>query len=56
MRSVKINIWLIMDGKKGHEKQSEYLVQALQNLADIEIIKMEGTFLKPFISKLLIKL
>ena len=53
MRSVKINIWLIMDGKKWHEKQSEYLVQALQNLADIEIIKMEGTFLKPFISKLL---
>ena len=53
MRSAKINIWLIMDGKKGHEKQSEYLVQALQNLADIEIIKMDGTFLKPFISKLL---
>ena len=45
MRSAKINIWLIMDGKKGHEKQSEYLVQALQNLADIEIIKMDGTCL-----------
>ena len=53
MRSAKINIWLIMDGKRGHEKQSEYLAQALQNLADIEIIKMDGTFLKPFISKLL---
>ena len=53
MRSAKINIWLIMDGKRGHEKQSEYLAQALQNLADIEIIKMDGMFLKPFISKLL---
>jgi mitochondrial fission protein ELM1 len=53
MRSAKINIWLIMDGKRGHEKQSEYLAQALQNLADIEIIKMDGTFVKPFISKLL---
>ena len=53
MRSAKINIWLIMDGKRGHEKQSEYLVQALQNLADIEITKMNAMFLKPFISKLL---
>ena len=53
MRSAKINIWLIMDGKRGHEKQSEYLAQALQNLADIEIIKMDGMFLKPFISKFL---
>ena len=53
MRSAKINIWLIMDGKRGHEKQSEYLVQALQNLADIEITKMNGMFLNPFISKLL---
>ncbi len=53
MRSAKINIWLIMDGKRGHEKQSEYLVQALQNLADIEITKIEGMFLKPFISKFL---
>ena len=53
MRSAKINIWLIMDGKRGHEKQSEYLAQALQNLADIEIIKMDGMFLKPFISTLL---
>ena len=43
MRSAKINIWLIMDGKRGHEKQSEYLVQALQNLADIEITKISST-------------
>ena len=56
MRSAKINIWLIMDGKRGHEKQSEYLIQALQNIADIEITKMNAMFLKPFISKLLIKL
>ena len=53
MRSAKINIWLIMDGKRGHEKQSEFLIQALQNLADIEITKMDGMFLKPFISTFL---
>ena len=53
MRSAKINIWLIMDGKRGHEKQSEDLVQALQNLVGIEVTKMDGMFLKPFISKLL---
>ena len=53
MRSAKINIWLITDGKRGHEKQSEDLVQALQNLAGIEITKMEGIFFKPFISKFL---
>jgi mitochondrial fission protein ELM1 len=53
MRSAKINIWLIMDGKRGHEKQSEDLAQALQNLAGIEVTKMDGMFLKPFISKLL---
>ena len=53
MRPAKINIWLILVGKRGHEKQSEYLIQALQNLADIEITKMNAMFLKPFISKLL---
>ena len=53
MRSAKINIWLIMDGKRGHEKQSEDLVKALQNLVGIEVTKMDGMFLKPFISKLL---
>jgi len=53
MRSTKINIWLIMDGKRGHEKQSEFLAQALQNLVDIEITKKDGMFLKPFISKFL---
>jgi mitochondrial fission protein ELM1 len=51
MRPAKINIWLILDGKRGHEKQSEHLVQALQNLVDIEITKIEGMFLKPFITK-----
>ena len=51
MRSAKINIWLILDGKRGHDKQSEHLVQALQNLVDIEITKIEGMFLKPFITK-----
>ena len=49
MRSAKINIWLIMDGKRGHEKQSEDLVKALQNLVGIEVTKMDGMFLKPFI-------
>ena len=53
MRSAKINIWLIMDGKRGHEKQSEDLAQALQNLTGIEVTKMDSIFLKPFISKLL---
>ena len=53
MRSAKINIWLIMDGKRGHEKQSEDLAQALQNLAGIQVTKMDGMFFKPFISKLL---
>ena len=51
MRSAKINIWLILDGKRGHEKQSEHLVQALQNLVDIEITKIEGMFLRSFITK-----
>mgnify|MGYP005672235833 FL=1 len=53
MRSTKINIWLILDGKRGHEKQSEDLAQALQNIVDIEITKIEGIFFKPLISKFL---
>ncbi len=53
MRSAKINIWLVMDGKRGHEKQSESLLKALQNLAEIEITKIEGIFLKSFILKFL---
>lgn len=48
MRSVKINIWLILDGKIGHDKQSECLVKALQEFVDIEITKIESKFFKLF--------
>tara|TARA_B100000035_G_scaffold24868_2_gene19515 strand:+ start:4671 stop:5573 length:903 start_codon:yes stop_codon:yes gene_type:complete len=53
MKSTKINIWLILDGKRGHEKQSESLAQALQSLVDVEVTKIKGVFLKPLLSKFL---
>jgi len=52
MKSAKINIWLIVDGKRGHEKQSEHLVKELQKHIDIEIVRIKAMFLEPILTKL----
>lgn len=44
---MKKNIWIILDGKKGHEKQIEDLVYCLGKKIDINIYKVESSgFLK----------
>ena len=39
---MKINIWIIADGKKGHEKQSEELVYSLKKKLKINLVKINA--------------
>ena len=46
MISKKINVLIVSDGKRGHEKQSECLVQALQKFLNIQHKKQKPSLLK----------
>lgn len=46
MISKKINVLIVSDGKRGHEKQSECLVQALQKFLNIQHYKQKPSLLK----------
>ncbi|MBT6392297.1 MAG: nucleoside-diphosphate sugar epimerase, partial [Nitrosomonadales bacterium] len=37
----KINIWLIKDNKRGHDKQSEALANAIRAISNVEIIQIK---------------
>lgn len=39
---MKKNIWLLLDGKKGHEKQIENLALAISRKVDVKIIKIKS--------------
>jgi len=41
MKNKNINIWLIKDNKRGHDKQSESLANAIAKITDAEITTMK---------------
>lgn len=48
---MKKNIWLILDGKKGHDKQSEALVSSLSKLIELRVFRINAsTLLKNLLS------